>query len=103
MDGIQYNQYGINTSDQNQGHQYTLSAEGPVDAVSLDFIGHQQNLTPSQSTASIPKVAFNAPITQSLGGVQATSSFHSISSLDSSAEMSKYFPEATTPNLVPLR
>lgn len=31
-------------------------------------------------------------------GVQATSSFHSVSSIDSSAEMARYFPEAQTPN-----
>lgn len=32
------------------------------------------------------------------GGVQATSSFHSVSSIDSSAEMAKYFPDARTPD-----
>ncbi|CAF0804181.1 unnamed protein product [Didymodactylos carnosus] len=36
-------------------------------------------------------------------GVQPTSSFHSVSSIDSSAEMSKYFPDAQTPSLSPFR
>jgi len=38
-----------------------------------------------------------------LGGIQATSSFHSVSSMDSSAEMAKYFPGAQTPSSSPFR
>ena len=37
------------------------------------------------------------------GGVQATSSFHSVSSVDSSAEMARYFPDAHTPEFPPHR
>ncbi|CAF1187233.1 unnamed protein product [Adineta steineri] len=36
-------------------------------------------------------------------GVQATGSFHSVSSIDSSAEMARYFPDPQTPTLAPLR
>jgi hypothetical protein len=43
------------------------------------------------------------PNVKTIGGVQATSSFHSVSSIDSSAEMAKYFPDAPTPTLATYR
>ncbi|CAF3348361.1 unnamed protein product [Rotaria sp. Silwood1] len=98
MAGLQFNEQG-----QNQGFQYTLSTEGPINSNSTYFTEHQQDLSTTQSSASISKAAFNTPATETLGGVQTTNSFHSISSMDSAVEMSKYFPEPPTPSLLPIR
>ncbi|CAF3677041.1 unnamed protein product [Rotaria sordida] len=103
MNGIQYNQLDDNTSYENQGQQYTSYSEGPVNSNRTVFTEHQQQLTPTQSIASVPKIVYSTPTTQRLGGIQTTNSFHSISSMDSSAEMAKYFPEASTPISLPLR
>lgn len=54
----------------------------------------------AQSTPSVPK---GTSMNQSSGGIQTTHSFHSVSSIDSSTEMSKYFPDAQTPSLSPYR
>ncbi|CAF4778812.1 unnamed protein product, partial [Rotaria sp. Silwood1] len=80
-----------------------ILAEGPINSNSTYFTEHQQDLSTTQSSASISKAAFNTPATETLGGVQTTNSFHSISSMDSAVEMSKYFPEPPTPSLLPIR
>jgi hypothetical protein len=56
----------------------------------------QQQVAVQSATAPI---LVPRPNEQTSGGVQATSSFHSVSSMDSSAEMAKYFPEAETSTL----
>lgn len=63
----------------------------------------RQQLFATQPTSSTSKAASVASGSQILGGVQTTNSFHSVSSMDSSAEMSKYFPDAQTPSLSPFR
>ncbi len=73
-----------------------ILAEGAVNSVVVEHQQQQQNL--SVSTGII-----NTQTNQPLNGVQATRSFHSISSGDSSAEMSKYFPDAQTPTSTPFR
>ena len=81
---------------------YILAGD-PVGFNNTNYIGHQSNSSPSQSTTSAPKVEYDSPRIQNLGGIQTTSSFHSISSMDSSTEMAKYFPEASTPSSLPIR
>ncbi len=56
-----------------------------------------------QTQSATAPVLVPRPNEQTTNGVQATSSFHSVSSIDSSAEMSKYFPDAQTPSLSPFR
>lgn len=51
-------------------------------------INYQQQQ--QQQTLSVP-----------VSGIQTAGSSHSVSSLDSSAEMAKYFPDAQTPGLSP--
>jgi hypothetical protein len=63
----------------------------------------QQQIGVPQPNISVPIGALNLSTNQPLGGVQPTNSFHSVSSIDSSAEMSKYFPDAQTPGLSPFR
>ena len=59
-----------------------------VNAAATSVVVEQQN----QQTLSVP-----------VGGIQTAGSFHSVSSLDSSAEMAKYFPDAQTPGLSSMR
>jgi uncharacterized protein YhbP (UPF0306 family) len=56
-----------------------------------------------QQKLSVPIQTTSTQTNQSLSGVQATGSFHSVSSGGSSAEMSKYFPDAQTPTSTPSR
>jgi hypothetical protein len=56
-----------------------------------------------QENLSVPIEVLNASTNQTFEGVKTTNSFHSVSSADSTAEMSKYFPDAQTPQLSPFR
>jgi hypothetical protein len=92
MEEIQYHQHhhhhhhhhGQSSGYENQGQQNATISEGAVTSV----VGEHQ-----QQNQSVPIV------NQTVGGVQTTGSFHSVSSVDSSAEMAKYFPDAQTPIL----
>jgi hypothetical protein len=59
-------------------------------------------MSTTQSTKSVPKGASNLLTNQAADGIQTNESFHSVSSINSSAEMSKYFPDAQTPSLLPV-
>ena len=63
---------------------------------------HQQQAT-VQLTTSAPSGTLNTLANQPSGGVQPARSFHSVSSIDSSAEMAKYFPNAQTPDISTFR
>ena len=63
------------------------------------FVEEQQRNT--QQTLSVPVRAPNTQTNLTVGGIQTAGSFHSVSSLDSSAEMAKYFPDAHTPGVSP--
>lgn len=55
----------------------------------------------TQQTLSVPGSIPNTQRNLTTGGIQTAGSFHSISSLDASAEMAKYFPDAQTPAISP--
>ena len=78
-------------TDQNQSHA-NQGAE----------IQQSTAVTRVSAPISVPRPTGEARLTAP-GGVQPTSSFHSVSSIDSSAEMAKYFPDAQTPSLSPFR
>jgi len=63
--------------------------------------GHADSNSSEQEQSVTAPVQVPRPNEQTSGGVQAASSFHSVSSMDSSAEMAKYFPDAQTPSLSP--
>jgi hypothetical protein len=64
----------------------------------------QQGISEQRATVPIAQQGSNEQTHLTIGGgVQAARSFHSVSSLDSSAEMAKYFPNAQTPSLSPFR
>jgi len=81
-------------------HGHETAQDGTNSNVNVS--AQQQNVTQSAGVpVLVPRP--NEQASSGGGGVQATSSFHSVSSLDSSAEMAKYFPDAQTPNLSPFR
>ncbi|CAF0857916.1 unnamed protein product [Rotaria sordida] len=98
------------TKNRNEGHEkhetYSYIESDSIDHFSIER--HPQEETLSRTSQSfiqsvgipiiIPKPNLNksAPI-------QTTVSLHSFSSIDSSAEMAKYFPDAQTPSLSPFR
>ncbi len=75
-----------------------ILAQGGVNSVITEDQQQQQ-----QENLSVPIEVLNTSANQTFGGVQTTTSFHSVSSADSTAEMSKYFPDAQTPELSPFR
>ncbi|CAF1236888.1 unnamed protein product [Rotaria magnacalcarata] len=104
MSETQYNYYGNAANYINEGQRYATSFQGGVGATSTHLTNNQQQQwIASQSASSNSMTTSSAPKNQALGGVQTTDSFHSVSSIDSSAEMSKYFPDARTPSLSPFR
>ncbi|CAF2267081.1 unnamed protein product [Rotaria magnacalcarata] len=104
MSETQYNYYGNAANYINEGQRYATSFQGGVGATSTHLTNNQQQQwIASQSASSNSMATSSAPKNQALGGVQTTDSFHSVSSIDSSAEMSKYFPDARTPSLSPFR
>jgi hypothetical protein len=80
-----------------------ILAQGALDSSStVAAEQHQQQVT-VQPTTSVPSGTVNTPANQPSGGVQPASSFHSVSSIDSSAEMATYFPNAQTPDISTFR
>ncbi len=77
------------------------SIDQHAETVSRTSEQQQQQIVTQSATAPVPIPRPNEQ--QTSGGVQATSSFHSVSSIDSSTEMAKYFPDAQTPSLSPFR
>ncbi|CAF1132685.1 unnamed protein product [Rotaria sp. Silwood1] len=88
---------------------FSIIAYAELDSIDRFSIQHypqdetnsRTSQTITQSTAIpilVPKQNSNT-----FGGVQTTASLHSFSSIDSSAEMAKYFPDAQTPSLSPFR
>ncbi|CAF4772961.1 unnamed protein product, partial [Rotaria socialis] len=105
MSETQYNYHGNAANYINDGQRYATSSQGGVDGTSTRLTDNQQQQQwiASQSASSNSMATSSAPKNRALGGVQTTDSFHSVSSIDSSAEMSKYFPDAQTPSLSPFR
>jgi hypothetical protein len=90
-------------------HIYTFQecldilAQDAVNSNSAVATTHHQEQTITQSTIATPVATSNVSMNQTSGGIQATGSFHSVSSVGSAAEMSKYFPDAQTPSSSPYR
>jgi len=76
-----------------------ILAEGAGNSVVTEHHHQPQQ----QQNLYVPIGTLNTLTNQPLSGVQATTSLHSVSSGDSSAEMSKYFPDAQTPTQIPFR
>ncbi len=81
-------------------HTKSESTDHQTETISLT--SEQQNQQIVTQSANAP-VLVPRPNEQTSDGVQAASSFHSVSSIGSSAEMAKYFPDAQTPSLSPFR
>ncbi|CAF1681704.1 unnamed protein product, partial [Adineta ricciae] len=88
--------HGHDDGPENVPNRYATSFHGTEQSnVITAEHRYQQQQQQQQGVHSVP--------TKTYDGVQSTGSFHSISSLDSAAEMSKYFPDAQTPTLSPFR
>ncbi len=81
------------------GHAQSSSSGHQAETVSQTSGQNQQSV---KQTLTAP-VQVPKPNVKASGGVQATSSFHSVSSIDSSAEMAKYFPDDETPTVSPYK
>ncbi|CAF1676453.1 unnamed protein product, partial [Adineta ricciae] len=90
----QQHHHGRDTSSatEGQGSQQELSLHSQI---------NEQQRYASQSVAQ--PVNVHRASEQAVSGIQATGSFHSVSSIDSSAEMARYFPDPQTPTLSPFR
>ncbi|CAF4635254.1 unnamed protein product [Rotaria sp. Silwood2] len=88
---------------------FSILAYNELDSIDhFSIERHPQEETTSRTSQSIIQssgIPVLVPKSNSKisGGVQTTMSLHSFSSIDSSAEMARYFPDAQTPRLSPFR
>jgi len=84
-------------------HSESESTDHQTETISLTSEQQKQQQQQIVTQSTNAPVLVPRPNQQTSDGVQAASSFHSVSSIGSSAEMAKYFPDAQTPSLSPFR